>query len=110
MKNIIVSYQKEYGKDGTCYTQKIKTTKEIIKKFNSYVEEIRENLNEKFVLSNEDFKTLLYLDLLLNDKNYIKLTTLDYFMKFYLKELYEPPKKDLDYERIKNRNTIIQAI
>ena len=54
-------------------------------------------------------KNLYCLDLLLNDKNYINLTTLDHFKTFYIKEIYKPAKRDLDFERIKWRNTIIKT-
>lgn len=109
MKNLTIDYKKEFGADGTVYTQTITTTKEIIKKFNAYIEEIQEKAKNKFVLSNEDMKNLYCLDLLLNDKNYINLTTLDHFKTFYIKEIYKPAKRDLDFERIKWRNTIIRT-
>lgn len=109
MKNLTINYQKEFGNDGTVYTQTIRTSKEIIRKFNAYIEELRESVQNKFILSEEDMKILYNLDLLLNDVNYINLTTLNYFKIFYIKEIYKPCKRDLDFERILLRNTIIKA-
>lgn len=108
-KLIKVNYQKEFGEDGTVYTQTITTTKEIIRKFNAYVEELQEQAREHFVLSNDDMKTLYYLDLLLKDKNFVNLTTLNHFKTFYIKEIYKPAKRDKDFERILWRNTIIKV-
>ena len=111
MKNLIINYQKEIGKDGAIYTQTIKTSREIAEKFNKYVEKLEEETTKKFVCNNNDMKILYYLKMLQQGKNYINLTTLDYFKGFYIKEIYEPPKKDKDIERILlNRNTIIKVL
>lgn len=108
-KLIKVNYQKEFGEDGTVYTQTITTTKEIIKKFNAYVEELQEKTLEHFIYTNEDIAILHNLELLLKDKNYTTLTTLNYFKTFYIKEIYKPAKRDKDFERILWRNTIIKV-
>ena len=109
-KNIKISYQKEFGKNGVVYNQTIKISKEIKENFNKFIREIKNNINLKKQWSNEDLKISCYTDYLQDGKNYVSLTMLDLFMKFYLKRIYEPPKKDLTYERIKNRNTIINVL
>lgn len=108
-KNIIISYQKEYGKNGTIYNQTIKISKEIQENFNKYLKEIKNNINFKKQWSNEDLKISCYTECLQEGKNFLTLTMLDLFMKFYLKTLYTPPRKDSTYERIKWRNTIIKV-
>lgn len=106
-----VSYRKNFDKNGTCYNQTITIDKVTGVKFNNYVETLwkqdKEKLNKTHVEDNEMAQRDMYLKRLALGVNYTYLTTLDYFMKFYLHEIYEPPKKDKFYERIKNRNTII---
>lgn len=109
-KKIIVNYQKEWGNDGTVYSQTITIKKEIAKKFNNYIKQLKEEAHKKFILSNEDMKTLYYLEEVKEGKNYTHLTTLNYFTSFYLKHIYTPPKKDKNFERILYRNTIIKVI
>ena len=105
-----VNYLKEWSNDGTFYNQTITIEKKYIEKFNEIVRAKKEEASKKIILSNEDMKILYYLEELKVGKNYTKLTTLDYFMKFYLKYIYEPPKRDKNYERILERNTIINVI
>lgn len=105
-----VSYLKEWSNDGTFYNQTITIEKEFIGKFNEIVKAKKEEISKKIIHSNEDMKVLCYLQELKVGKNYTHLTTLDYFMKFYLKYIYEPPKRDKDYQRILERNTIIKVI
>lgn len=109
MKNLKIDYKKSYGNDGTVYSQTITTTKEIIKKYNEYVEKTKEAIHKNFVLSNENLKSLTYLKPLQYNINYLHLTELNHFKRFYLKEIYQPPKKDIDFERILWRNTIIKT-
>ena len=110
MKNITINYKKQWGNDGTFYNQTIKTSKEVAKKFNKYVQELKEKASQKFIFDNNDMKILYYLEELKEGKNYTTLTTRDYFMGFYIRNIYEPPKRDKDYERIIDRNTIIEII
>lgn len=105
-----VNYLKEWGKDGTVYNQTITIEKESIKGFNEMARAKKEEIAKKYIISGEEMKLLSYLEELHEGKNYTTLTTLDFFMKFYLKYIYEPPKKDKNYERILNRNTIIKVI
>lgn len=105
-----VNYLKEWGEDGTVYSQTITIEKKYIEKFNELVRAKREEISKKFIISGEEMKILSYLQELQEGKNYTYLTTLDFFMKFYLKYIYEPPKKDKNYERILHRNTIINVI
>lgn len=106
-----VSYLRNWDNSGTLYNQTITIDKETGVKFNNYVETLwkqdKEKLNKTHVQDNEMAQRDMYLKRLALGVNYTYLTTLDYFMKFYLHEIYEPPKKDKSYERILNRNTII---
>lgn len=110
MKDLTINYKKQWGNDGTVYTQTIKTNKNIIKLFNKYVKELKEETCKKFMLNNSDMKILYNLEELTLNKNYINLTTLDYFKTFYVRKIYIPPKRDKDIERILCRNTIIEAV
>lgn len=112
MDKIIINYRKEWGNDGTVYDQTIKLNKKILKNFNDYVKKRRENIinNFKHSYSNEEMKILYYTEELKeNQKNYCTLTMLQLFIDFYLKTIYTPPKKDLTFERILWRNTIIKT-
>lgn len=106
-----VSYRKNWSKDGTFYNQTITIDKKTAALFNSYVEKIlnkdKEEIQKNHIITNEQSMREYYLKRLAIGVNYTYLTTLDYFMSFYLKTIYEPPKKDKNFERILNRNTII---
>lgn len=97
-----INYLKNWGNDGTVYNQTITIDKNIMGKFNEYINKI------KAIRESQRYSTI-YIENLKEGKNYVTLTTLDYFMKFYLKYIYEPPKKDKMYERILWRNTIINV-
>lgn len=106
-----VDYKKKWGKDGTVYCQTITIDEKMAVKFNEYVEELKNKIIDKFMVDDNEIKILYNLETLENyDNNYTNLTTLDYFIKFYLKYVYEAPKKDKDFERIKWRNTIIKIV
>ena len=107
---MIVNYRKQWGNDGTTYTQTIKIDKETAAKFNEYIKELKEAAAKKFLLHDSDMKILYYLEELKEGKNYTTLTQKDYFITFYLKEIYEAPKKDRNFERILDRNTIFEVI
>lgn len=110
MKDLRVNYFKKIGNDGTVYTQTIKVPFEIAFKFNQYVDDLQTKINKKNIYTSEDLKILDYL-IHINFYNitFINLTTLEYFKKFYLKFIYNPPKKDKNFERILYRNTIIEV-
>lgn len=105
-----VNYKKEWGYDGTVYTQTITIDKKYIDDFNFMVQREKETINNKMILSSADMKILYYLEELKEGKNYTSLTTLDYFIQYYKKYIYVPPKKDKDFERILWRNTIINVV
>ena len=105
-----VNYFKEWGNDGTVYTQTITIEKEYIKKFNELARAQKEEIKKKHIISGEEMKILSYLEELQEGKNYTTSTTLSYFMWFYRKYIYIPPKKDKDFERILWRNTIINVV
>lgn len=112
-KKIIVSYRKRWGTDGTCYRQTIKIDDNTKEKYNHYL------MNKKTKIDNNFFKSHCYsgedlkiksLEYLENGVNFTNLIHLRLFIEFYLKELYTPPKKDRDFERITYNNTIIEVI
>ena len=106
-----VSYRKNWSKDGTFYNQTITIDKKTAALFNDYVERAlqrdKEEIQKNHIITNEQSMREYYLKRLAIGANYTYLTTLDHFISFYLKAIYEPPKKDKDFERILNRNTII---
>lgn len=111
---MIINYRKTWGNNGTVYNQTITINKDIAEKFNRYVLDIKNQINNKKSWNDKDLKIFCYLKMLeintlFETLNYINLTTLDYFIKFYLKTIYEPPKRDKTFERIKWRNTIIKV-
>lgn len=113
-KKIVVNYQKEWGNDGTTYTQTIKISFDIAFNFNKYVDHLKEKTEKEAEKThNYTSEQLKILDYLLHinfyNKTFINLTTLEYFKKFYLQYVYTPPKKDKNYERILQRNTIIEV-
>ena len=110
-----INYRKNFDNTGTVYNQTITINKELAEKFNKYISDIKNRINYKKTWDNEDLKiscylTMLEINTLFETLNYINLTTLNYFIKFYLKTIYNPPKKDKDFERIKWRNTIIKVV
>lgn len=106
-----VSYRKNWSKDGTFYNQTIAIDWLIAHEFNQYIIDIlqkdKKETIKTHVISNEQLQRQMFLEPLKLGVNFTHLTTLDYFMKFYLNTIYEPPKKDKTFERILNRNTII---
>lgn len=103
-----INYRKNFDTDGFVYNQTITINSEIRKKFNKYIYNLKQKTTKKIILNTDDMKILYNLDFLKNNINYTTLTTLKHFKDFYLKEIYTPPKKDINFERIKLRNTIIQ--
>ena len=93
-----VSYGKEFGYNGTVYTQRIKLTLslyELMDKVNIAILEQREKLAQR--TDSEGIKTR-YFKPLQQGKNYVTLSLKD----FIVKEFCNPNDK-----RIKDRNTII---
>lgn len=108
-KKIIVSYQKRWGTDGTCYNQTIKLDKNFIKYINKLIKKYHESDDElkNIICDRVGFSKYYdcYLDEL-NTKesiNYLFLTQLS-FIYYYLSI------NNYDVSRIKRRNTIIQVI
>lgn len=105
-----IDYKGRWGKDGTHYTQTITINDKIALSFNKYIEEEKDKIKNNFVYTNEEMKLLCYCDSLEMGSNYTHLTTLEHFITFYKKFVYDPPKKDKSFERILYRNTIIKVI
>lgn len=103
-----VSYQKEFGNNGTVFTQKIKVNRDVVDRFNKYVNQVKNKINDKYKkehsIDYQHLKILTYLDELYKDYNYLSLTQLHFFM--YFMSYYEHK----DIKRIKDRNTIIEII
>lgn len=97
-----INYLKEYGNDGIVYSQTITIDKNIMGRFNEYITRIKD------IRKSQGYSTI-YIETLKEGINYVSLITLDYFMNFYIKYIYEPPKKDKTFERILWRNTIINV-
>ena len=114
-KILKVNYLSDWDKNGTHYNQNIKITFQLAKGFNWYVNKIKEEIEKKskktHITSGVDMEILTYLQKLdLKEKNYLTLTTLNYFMTYYIKYVYQAPKRDKNYERILHRNTIISIV
>lgn len=106
-----ISYNKRFGKDGTCYSQTIKIDKTIMEKYNNLL------MNKKMEIDNNFFKTRTYsendlkiksLDYLCVGVNYTNLKHLDLFIELIC--LLNDKGYDLDIKRIMYRNTIIEVI
>lgn len=112
-KKMIVSYRKRWGTDGTCYRQTIKINDELKEKYNLYLMGLKTAIDKEFYkrhcYSENDLK-IKSLEYLQDGVNYTNLIHLDLFINFYIKEIYTPPKKDKDFERITFNNTIIEVI
>lgn len=104
-----VSYNKEIGEGGYVYNQKIKVNKEIVEKFNKYINQVRTKINdnykEKHSIDYKNLKVLSYLEPLYKNYNYLSLTQLHYFM-YYLSYYEHKSIKRI----FNNRNTIIEII
>lgn len=98
-----VNYNKNFGVDGTVYTQTITIGKDIMEGFNKIVREKKEKLSKK----NEDMKEKCYLEELKEGNNYTYLTTLSCFIEYYKNKIVT---KDDDLKRVLYRNTIIKVI
>lgn len=114
---IKVNYLKEWGNDGTVYTQTITIDKKTATEFNKFIKEVKKEIAKKFIYDSADMKVLSYVNELKEGKNFTHLTELDYFKAFIIKNVYMPLvykygiKKDKNIERILiNRNTIIKVI
>lgn len=110
-----VDYKKHFGNDGTVYNQTITISFKIAYEFNKYIDDLKNETIKKIKInhyfSNEDSKILDYLEKInFYNNTYVSLTTVDYFKKWYFDNVYQAPKKDTFYERIKHRNTIFKVI
>ncbi len=101
-----INYLKNFGSDGTVYTQTITIEGNLIKNFNKMVEEKKEEVFKKKIYTEEDLKMLDYLNFLKLGNNYLSLTTLSYFIKYCFENI-----PDLQFKkRIKWKNTIIKVV
>lgn len=112
---MIVDYKKHVGRDGTIYDQTITISFQIAYKFNKYVDELKNDVIEKIETRHywtyEDNKILDYLEKInFYNNTFVNLTTANYFKKWYFDNIYQPPKKDIFYERLKYRNTIFKVV
>lgn len=110
---MIINYLQRWGTDGAHYTQTIKIDKVVAEKFNNYLLKLKSEIDNNFFknhyYSENDLK-IKSLDYLWDGVNFTNLIHLELFINFYLKEIYQPPKKDKNFERILHRNTIIEVI
>lgn len=109
-----VDYKKRYDRSGTCYNQTITIDFDMAYNFNKYVDELKDEVIKKIEINHywtyEDDKILDYLEKInfYND-TFVTLTTANYFKKWYFNNIYQPPKKDVFYERLKYRNTCFKV-
>lgn len=106
-----VNYKKRFSRNGTAYNQTIKIDFDLAFAFNKYIDEIKEEVMTHFYYTNEDLKILDYLEKInFYNPTFSTLTTLNYFKKFYLSNIYKAPKKDQFLERILQRNTVFEVV
>lgn len=110
-----VDYKRNFGKNGTVYDQTITISFDIANQFNKYVDDLKNEIIKKIEIkhywSNEDNKILDYLEKIdINNYTFTNLTTINYFKKWYFNNIYQAPKRDTFYERLKYRNTIFKVI
>lgn len=110
MKIISVNYQKRWGNSGTCYSQTIKIDNDLAKKYNSYLNKLKEDVEKRFkeshVYSDYDLK-IKSIDYLFRGVNYTNLIHLGVFLEL-INELNKQGKK-IDFKRVLWRNTIIEV-
>ena len=109
-QKMIVNYLQSWGPSGTHYTQQIKIDVNTMKLFNKYIEMLKKEVEKDFLQNRvytDENLNIKYLEPLKIGVNYTNLIHLRYFQSFYLHNIYTPPKKDKNYERILYRNTII---
>lgn len=108
-KKMIVNYQQRWDKAGYHYTQTITIDKKTMEDFNNYIIQLKKETSKNFIYTNEDLK-IMDLELLKVGINYANLNHLDLFIRYYLHNIYIPPKKDKDLSRILDRNTVFYVI
>lgn len=109
MKIISIDYKKHFWNDGTVYRQLVKIDKELMDKYNEFLQleydriNYYKNLNK--TITNHDMDILSYTEKLNKWINYIKLTWLYYF--WIVQNIYKLDKKNRLFW---NRNTIIEVL
>lgn len=113
MKNkIIVSYQKQFDNNGTCYTQTIKINKNFIRYINKLIEHEKENNFNNMALYNSMgifsvCNLFWYLEALQeNEVNYLTITQL-HFIRYYILENNKKMYNILNKKIKLDRNTIL---
>ena len=108
---IKVNYIKRWGDNGTCYTQTIKIDNDLKNLYNDYLKRLQNDIANDFkkthVYSNMDIK-ILSLEPLQTIVNYTNLIHLGLFLEL-INEL-NLRGYNIDFKRIKYRNTIIEVI
>lgn len=101
-----VNYLKKHDRQGTSYNQTVTIPFDMAFAFNKYIDDLKEETQEKFLYTNEDLKILDYLEKInFYNPTFTTLTTIKYFIEFYKKNYINTPKKDKFFERLKYRNT-----
>ena len=101
-----VNYFKKYDRNGTSYNQTVAIPFDMAFAFNKYIDDLKEETQDKFFYNNEDLKIIDYLEKLnFYNPTFTTLTTIKYFIEFYKKNYINTPKKDKFFERLKYRNT-----
>ena len=108
-KHITISYQKEWGKDGTVYDQKIKINKDFIKYINKQIKHYHNANYENQCIIADTIGFSTYYDCYLKEldadakTNYTTQVQLS-FIYYYLSI------NNYDVSRIKRRNTKIKVV
>lgn len=101
MKKLIINYQQGWDCNGTHTQQNVKLSKEIIEKFNYYLEELIKPISEKRILNSNDMNLLVYATPIWNYRKCIGLTRLRLLKVFLDNEGYDTTRL------LTNRNTMI---
>lgn len=113
MNNIKVDYKKNWGNDGTCYTQTITIDKDFKELYNNYLLELKIKIDKNYIenKSYSDYdlkiKSLNYLENGINYTNLIHLNTLLNLINVINdNDLFI---NKIDFKRILWRNSIIKV-
>lgn len=101
MKKLTINYQQNWDCEGTHTQQNVKLSKEIIKKFNYYLEELNNSILEQRIIESKDAEILMYATPIWNYERCIGITRLRLLKPFLKNEGYDTTRLLTD------RNTMI---
>lgn len=101
MKKLTINYQENWDCEGTHIQQNITLSKEIIEKFNYYLEELIEPIMQKRIIESSEVDLITYATPIWNYKRCIGLLRLRLLKVFLCNEGYDTTRLLTD------RNTMI---